>query len=114
MQSSAVILKDVSKNWRDANETCQLINFSQVRKRYTNFKPEMNVDTSFDSGYWIQDVVTEFSIVNKGINRLLICIIYNEILKETTYILTILTNIFFYETEDSNSLQRYSLVYIFS
>lgn len=61
MHSSAVVLKDVYVNWKEANEACQLIKFSQVKTEYKQFINKMGT-----SGYWIQDAVTEFSVVNKG------------------------------------------------
>lgn len=68
MHSSAVVLKGVNLNWREANGACQLINFSQVKTEYNKFKNDMAVEPKVtpNSGYWIQDAVTEFSVVNKG------------------------------------------------
>nr|XP_034300536.1 uncharacterized protein LOC105339494 isoform X13 [Crassostrea gigas] len=64
--SSAVVLKDVNLNWKEANEACQLIKFSQVKTEYKTFINEMDQGTP---GYWIQDAVTEFSVVNKGCQK---------------------------------------------
>lgn len=58
-----MVLKDVNLNWKEANEACQLIKFSQVKTEYKTFINEMDQGTP---GYWIQDAVTEFSVVNKG------------------------------------------------
>lgn len=83
MHSSAVVLKDVYLNWKEANEACQLITFSQVKTEYKNFKNEMDVEPSHGSGYWIQDAVTEFSVVNKGTritNKLIILSVYPRFL----------------------------------
>lgn len=68
MHSSAVVLKGVNLNWKEANEACQLIKFSQVKTEYKTFKGDMVVEPTVtpNSGYWIQDAVTEFSVVNKG------------------------------------------------
>lgn len=64
--SSAVVLKGVNLNWKEANEACQLIKFSQVKTEYKTFINEMDQGTP---GYWIQDAVTEFSVVNKGCQK---------------------------------------------
>ncbi|XP_065942144.1 uncharacterized protein [Magallana gigas] len=69
VHSSAVVLKDVYLNWKEANEACQLITFSQVKTEYEKFINEMDGETSRGSGYWIQDAVTEFSVVNKGCQK---------------------------------------------
>uniref|UniRef100_A0A8W8ND62 Uncharacterized protein n=1 Tax=Magallana gigas TaxID=29159 RepID=A0A8W8ND62_MAGGI len=69
VHSSAVVLKDVYLNWKEANEACQLITFSQVKTEYKKFINEMDEETSRGSGYWIQDAVMEFSVVNKGCQK---------------------------------------------
>lgn len=68
MHSSAVVLKNEHLNWREANEACQLITFSQVKTEFKKFIKEMvqEITVTSNSGYWIQDAVTEFSVVNKG------------------------------------------------
>ncbi|XP_065942140.1 uncharacterized protein [Magallana gigas] len=71
VHSSAVVLKGVYLNWKEANEACQLINFSQVKTEYKKFVNQMVKETTVtpSSGYWIQDAVTEFSVVNKGCQK---------------------------------------------
>lgn len=85
MHSSAVVLKGVYLNWKEANEACQLIKFSQVKTEYKKFVNQMVKETTVtpSSGYWIQDAVTEFSVVNKGTrntNKLMIYIPNNATL----------------------------------
>ncbi|XP_065942142.1 uncharacterized protein [Magallana gigas] len=71
VHSSAVVLKGVYLNWKEANEACQLIKFSQVKTEYKKFVNQMVKETTVtpSSGYWIQDAVTEFSVVNKGCQK---------------------------------------------
>nr|XP_034300539.1 uncharacterized protein LOC105339494 isoform X14 [Crassostrea gigas] len=71
VHSSAVVLKGVYLNWKEANEACRLIKFSQLKTEYKTFIDDMVVERTKppNSGYWIQDAVTEFSVVNKGCQK---------------------------------------------
>eukprot|EP00105_Crassostrea_gigas_P043292 XP_019927440.1 PREDICTED: uncharacterized protein LOC105339494 isoform X7 [Crassostrea gigas] len=71
VHSSAVVLKGVYLNWKEANEACRLIKFSQLKTEYKTFIDDMVVEHTKtpNSGYWIQDAVTEFSVVNKGCQK---------------------------------------------